>query len=389
MTRRVFGGAAFALATGLLAAASAAMAPAGVAAETPRPATRPRHLSETGLYADAGTRRIDPANRPYAPQYPLWSDGAAKRRWVRLPPGTTIDVRNMDAWTFPVGTKFWKEFSFGERRVETRMLWKLSPARWAFASYVWNDAQTDAVLAPETGVAGVAGIAPGKRHSIPSVDDCRACHDSGRIDVLGFTALQLSTDRDPAALHADPLEPGMVTLATLVQERRLSPPSPDLVAHPPRIRAQDATTRALLGYLSANCGACHTAAGPLAKLGLDFRQPAYADDGLAVIADALDRTTKFDLPGLVPGTSRAVVAGQPSLSALLYRMRSRRPSSQMPPLGTVVTDRDAVNAVEAWIAALPPRSLVGQRSPDGDADDGGGGEPDADGHRDPERTSQQ
>ena len=207
------------------------------------------------------------------------------------------------------------------------------------------------MLAPADGVPGVAEIAPGKRHSIPSLEDCRACHDSGRTEVLGFNALQLSTDRDPGAFHADRIAPEMVTLQTLVEERRVSPLRREFVTDPPRIDAADPQTRAVLGYLSGNCGACHNASGPLANLGLNFRQPAYAPNGVhAVARSALNRVTKWDLPGQMPGTSRALVAGDPDHSALLYRMRSRRPSSQMPPLGTVVQDREAVEAVEAWIA---------------------------------------
>ena len=55
----------------------------------------PERLSDTGLY-EPGTRSVDPRNRPFAPQYPLWTDGAAKARWLRLPPGTRIDARNVD-----------------------------------------------------------------------------------------------------------------------------------------------------------------------------------------------------------------------------------------------------------------------------------------------------
>ena len=35
---------------------------------------------------------------------------------------------------------------------------------------------------------------------------------------------------------------------------------------------------------------------------------------------------------------------------MLVRMRSRRPSSQMPPLGTVVRDEEAIDAITKWIA---------------------------------------
>jgi hypothetical protein len=52
---------------------------------------------------------------------------------------------------------------------------------------------------------------------------------------LGFNALQLSTDRDPDAIHGEPLAPEMLMLATLVDERLLAPAPTDLVTHPPRI----------------------------------------------------------------------------------------------------------------------------------------------------------
>ena len=60
----------------------------------PQPASRkaPPTLQETGLYADFGTFRVDPRHLAFAPQYPLWTDGAAKRRWISLPPGSAIDA---------------------------------------------------------------------------------------------------------------------------------------------------------------------------------------------------------------------------------------------------------------------------------------------------------
>ena len=109
--------------------------------------TLPTHLAETGLFAPDGSGAIAAGNRPFSPQYPLWTDGAAKRRWVYLPAGTTIDASNPRQWEFPVGTRFWKEFSFAGRRVETRVLWKTSDAGWLAGSYVWNKDGTDAVLA--------------------------------------------------------------------------------------------------------------------------------------------------------------------------------------------------------------------------------------------------
>src|SRR6188472_4441619 len=65
------------------------------------PAPLPERLSETGLFAPGSVTDIDPRNLAYAPQYPLWTDGATKRRWVRLPEGAAIDARDPDAWQLP------------------------------------------------------------------------------------------------------------------------------------------------------------------------------------------------------------------------------------------------------------------------------------------------
>lgn len=328
--------------------------PAGVAhaVGADAPVRPPRTLSETGLYLPGG--EVDPRNLPFSPQYPLWSDGAAKSRWIHLPEGTKVDVSDVDAWRFPVGTKLWKEFAWGGRRVETRMIWKAGPETWVFATYVWSEDGSEATLAPEEGIPDVVEVAPGKRHSIPGVADCDACHRSSPAVVLGFNALQLSDDRDPLAPHAEPLPPGAATLSSLVASHRLEPPRPDLVTNPPRIRASDPAERAALGYLSANCGGCHNAKGPLARLGLDLLHDPGAplDAPEPAFATAVEAEGRYVVPGVPEASSRIVAAGDPARSALLHRMRSRRPSSQMPPLGTRLVDEEAVALLTRWVARL-------------------------------------
>jgi hypothetical protein len=312
----------------------------------------PERLSETGLYLP-GTQTVDPRNRPFSPQYPLWTDGASKVRWLRLPPGARIDAGHVDDWVFPVGTRLWKEFGFGGRKAETRMLWRSAADTWTYATYVWNEAQTDAMLAPPEGALAPVEVTAGKPHAIPSREDCRTCHENGRTPVLGFTALQLSTDRDPLAPHAEPLQPGMVTLQTLLDERLLEPVHPQLAANAPRIPATG-PARAALGYLAANCGHCHNERSTVATVRFPLLMPAYASAAQVeeTIEALVSRAAKWDAPHAPPGTTVLVKPGAPDLSALFLRMRSRRPSSQMPPLGTVVPDRAAVNLVSAWIEEL-------------------------------------
>jgi hypothetical protein len=326
---------------------------------TPSPDAPPR-LVDTGLYAEGRIDAVDPRNRPFAPQYPLWSDGLEKRRWVFLPPGAVIDATNEHEWDLPIGTKFWKEFRHGGRKVETRFLWRASATEWVFATYAWNEAGTDAVLADVAGVPGVVSLGSGRGHDLPSRTDCQACHGTDQPSPLGFTALQLSPARDPGAIHAEPLAAGMITLSNLVAEQRLAGARRDLLADAPRIRTDDAQTRSLLGYLAANCGACHNGRGEIAALGPTIRVSDLVEDGDAVARGLIGQRTKWQVPGVPDGESVLVHPGAPERSAIAVRMMSRRPSSQMPPLGTVVRDQEAVDLVTRWIGAAPTRP---QRAP--------------------------
>jgi hypothetical protein len=323
------------------------------AASLSDPVQPPPRLSDTGLYRKDQPGAIDPGNRPFAPQYPLWSDGLTKRRWIQLPPNAAIDASDEHAWKFPVGTRFWKEFSRGDRKVETRFLWKASRTGWVFASYVWNETGTEALLAPHDGVFSDIEVAPGRRHFIPSRTDCAACHGSPTAAApLGFNALQLSSDRDPNAIHGEALQPGMLTLETLARDRTLTSLRAELLTSPPRIRTNSAATRTVLGYLAANCSMCHNGRGEIAALGPVIRHRDLLEDGDAVARTFLNQTTRWQLPGTPDGSSVLVHPGIPENSAVLARMRSRSPSSQMPPLGTVVRDQAAVDRITRWIASI-------------------------------------
>lgn len=327
---------------------------AGVLAAVSRP---PRRLADTGLYSEFASKTIGPRNLPYSPQYPLWSDGAQKRRWIRLPQGGSIDAREPDLWAFPRGTRIWKEFAFHGRRVETRLMQALGDDQWVFATYVWNADESDAVLAPDAGLPGVVEIVPGKRHDVPGVLDCRACHEGERVEVLGFGALQLSADRDPGAPHAEPLVPGMVDLDSLIRHGLIRSQPRGWADQPPRIPASGPVARAALGYLSANCGNCHNSSNPLASLGLLLRH-TVASTGTAepALATAVDRQGKFQIPGAAPGETYLIRRGDPEHSSVLFRMASRNALYQMPPLGTKLADTVAVALVRKWIQEGPPGS---------------------------------
>lgn len=329
-----------ALATGL----GAALVRAAAGPERVRPL--PRRLSETGLFVEGSTTRIAAGNLTYAPQYPLWSDGATKRRFMRLPDGGAIDARDPDQWQFPVGTRFWKEFSVG-RRVETRFIERVADGSYRFASYVWAEDGGDAWLAPD---GARVTLPDGSRHDVPAQDDCRACHDGRRTPILGVNALQLSHDRDPLAPHREATPPGGVDLKRLAAAGQLTGVSAHRVHQPPRIDARSPRERAALGYLYGNCSGCHNARGPLASLGLDFDQHVQRAAGerpRTPLPSALGVPSGFAIPDVA--RSLRIAPRRPELSAVAYRMGSRFPATQMPPLGTRRVDEQALALVRSWI----------------------------------------
>jgi hypothetical protein len=323
-----------------------AAAIAAIPARTLSIGTLPPRLQDTGLYSDWESKTIASKNLAYSPQYPLWSDGAGKTRWMSIPRAKWIDASNPERWIFPVGTRLWKEFEFNGHKVETRFI-ERSAQGWLFATYQWNEDETDAPLAPEFGVARSAEIRPGVRHSIPSRTDCLACHAASDARVLGINTLQLSTDRDPNAPHAEPVPDGGVSLQGLVERGLLRGLPARYLRVPPRIDARTPTARAALGYLSSNCGICHTSSGQLASLGFSLRYslglPVSASP--AAVLTAVGRASHFQ----VPGAKVRLSPGNPDASVLVARMSSRNPVSQMPPLGTHVVDDEAVRLIRKWI----------------------------------------
>lgn len=317
----------------------------------------PRTLSETGLFVAGSTTVVQPGVMSFTPQYPLWSDGAVKRRWIKLPPGTAIDARRADAWDFPPGTRLWKEFSVG-RRVETRLIERLADGTWRFAAYVWNAEGTEAVLAPTGGIRAlpIAG-APQGRYVIPGEADCRACHEGAAAPVLGFSALQLSPDRDPLAPHAERPGPADVDLNQLVARRLVRNLPASLQSTPPRIAARTPTERAVLGYLHGNCSHCHGApeVGASVPVDLQLAQGAASTSVDTVLRSMVNAPSRFR-SAAAEARPHIVTPGAPDASVLVLRMQTRNPQAQMPPLGTQLPDSRALELIERWIRTdLQPR----------------------------------
>lgn len=294
-------------------------------------------LSSTGLYADFAARAIAPGVREFAPAFTLWSDGAVKTRWLYVPSGTTIDSRDASHWRLPVGAKLWKQFAAPDGRLlETRLIERLAATGdddvdYRAIAFAWRDDESEADAVPEG-----RNDTRGTDHDIPTATACRTCHTGEPGFALGLSALQLSGPGPGLRLaDAQPL------LSDAVAE----------VAVP-----GDATTRAALGYLHANCGHCHNprgAAWPDVNLHLQLDAPAATPEATATYASTIGVALfRFQHPGI----TERVKPGQPDASGIAYRMSVRDPgvplSEQMPPIATERVDDAGVAAVRAWISSL-------------------------------------
>ena len=301
-------------------------------------AGHPTDLGCTGLYSDWPSRTISPDAVAFDPGLHLWADTADKSRYIYFPPGTKIDTTDLNEWTFPIGTKVWKEFRLLNSKVETRFLWKLGPQTWFRTTYAWSDDQSSApeLVGGQTNVRGLG-------YEIPSTDQCATCH-GGRIDfLLGFEIVSLNT----------PQSSGLNMTALLAQ---------GLLTAPPTAKATipgTTNTVASLGFLHSNCGnACHNRS-PSAfagSTGLFMRMQVDATGALPTDPTQLDTWTTavnvvstFQPAGVPAGTFVRLRPGDPTTSAIPYRDGRRDGVAQMPPIATHLVDFADMAVLNTWI----------------------------------------
>ena len=319
--------------------------PSPYAAECVGAASPPTALKCTGLYTNVATKELAPGVREYAPAVPLWADFAEKSRWIYLPPGTKIDATDPNEWTFPLGTKVWKQFSRDGKVVETRFFQKIQNKFWVDATYAWNAALTEAT---QSAGGDLPWGADGGTYHIPTPDECLQCH-KGRSDrILGFEQVSLGLS------GADGL-----TLAELVKEDLITP----VPSRTNLLVGDDGTGEAAapLKWLHINCGTtCHndnsnsTAFGASMRLRLD---PALLDGRSSV--DFPSRLTTLGIKATTPTWSGKprIVPGDPTHSLLIELITNRGTdnpvANQMPPIATLLVDPTDTKMIADWISQMP------------------------------------
>lgn len=325
---------------------------AGTAAPEP-----PARLSQTRAFKDL--RTLTPADGvvAYEVNSPLWSDGAAKKRWLALPFGYPDEPAEANAitfsakgpWAFPAGTVFIKHFELpvdernpdAVKRLETRFLVRDATGGVYGITYRWREDGSDADLLTggETEEITVRTAAGEQRQTwaYPSRADCITCHNSNAGHVLGVNTRQLNGTSDGENQLARFSRLGLfgnaVTAEEIARCDRLVPVTDPAAPLEHRVRS----------YLDANCSQCHRPGGV----------QAYFD-------------ARYDAPlarqGIVSGTlanplgiaDARVVAPRQLAQSMMHVRLSSTDTIKMPSLARNVVDRQAVRTLEEWIQSLAP-----------------------------------
>lgn len=320
----------------------------------------PLLLSETGAFSDTANL-IPSANLiPFAPNSELWSDRAAKLRWISIPAERQIGWHATDNWTYPQGTVAVKHFELpldernpaATKRLETRLIVTQANGRVYGVTYKWRADNSDAELLTsgelETiGINDSSGNTWSQTWVYPSPAECIDCHTAESAQILGLSTRQLN-----GPLHY----PGHGTENQLVYWNNLDLFSPGFnnaqVAHFDRTVAITDTSASLehrvKSYLDTNCANCHGTGHGGSQWDGRFNTP------LSQMGIVDEQTTGIRNYFNDYGISHAqvVTSGSPETSILYIRDKSVDPNDRMPPIARALEHSEYIEVLEAWINSL-------------------------------------
>jgi len=319
----------------------------------------PEKLSAYSLFAgDPVEQRPAEGVIPYALNSPLFSDYAAKFRFVKLPPGTQVAYQPTEVFEFPIGTVIAKTFAYphdmndpeaGQRLLETRILLH-EPDGWVGLPYIWNEEQTEATLKVAGGVTHVSWVhADGQTREldylIPNKNQCKGCHKHRDKTMLpiGPKAGQLNGD----FVYEHGVENQLAhwrSVGALAGAPEPAEAPKHAVWHNAESGSLDARARA---YLEANCAHCHNPRGPARNSGLNLLATAERPYEFGVFKAPVAAGAGSG------GRPYDIVPGRPDESIMLFRMESTHPGVMMPELGKRLVHDEGVELIREWIAAMP------------------------------------
>ncbi len=290
---------------------------------------------------------------PYDVSAQLFSDYALKSRFIVLPKGQKLDYQTDGSFDFPMGTTLIKTFYYPAdfripdkdiRIMETRLLIH-TPEGWLGFPYVWNEAQTEAVLeiAGERMDASFIdndGESVNLSYSVPNFNQCKGCHvNQNRMIPIGPKVRLLNHDFDYSDGKMNQLKKwSALDMINGLPEIASLPHTPNYGN--PNDGSLDDRARA---WIDINCAHCHMkgAPGETSGLFLNIEETDPTRLGILKPPVAAGRGSGDRLHTIVPG--------KPDESIMIYRMESTDPGVMMPELGRKLVHKEGVALVREWI----------------------------------------
>lgn len=327
------------------------------------PGAFPTTLAGTGLFSDVASLTPAPGLIEYEVASPLWSDGAAKRRWIALPSsgGVVEPIRfaTEGGWTFPVGTALVKHFELEQsgappRRLETRVFLHQNGG-WIGFTYRWNAGGTQADLLLDGLVEDVTTTDGTTTWGYPSPTGCLECHSGAAGRVLGVRTLQLNGPFGDGSLVPSQLD----EWACLGLFETTLPPGSSFARHVAVDDGSASLQARARSYLDVNCAVCHQPGG-LGSTDLDLRGHLLLGE-----MNVLDvAPTRGDL-GL--SSPRLIDPGDHDNSIVSVRAESTDVNLRMA-RGTRAPDPAATSVFADWIDTVLFDAGLGRATLDSDGD---------------------
>jgi hypothetical protein len=324
-------------------------------------------LSGTGAFANTTNRTPAPGLIPYAPNAPQWKDNALSSWLMAVPnnggtitPGQQIQFQPTNAWTFPAGSVFVKNFDLminetnaAVRRLETELLVRDNNGSVYGVTYKWRPDNSDAdllsgSLSEDILITNAAGVRT-QTWYYPSPSDCQECHNTtvasspGGINVLGVNARQLNgsltypatgvTDNQLRTLNRLGLFNPAINEASIGGYSRLSAMTNSGASPQERVRS----------YLDVNCEHCHQPGGQGITWDARYDTPL-----------AQQNITNYPAAFSLGISDHACVMKARDVwrSVLVSRINTLNQDIQMPDFRTLI-DTNAIQVITGWINSLP------------------------------------
>lgn len=289
---------------------------------------------------------------PYTLNSTLFTDYAKKKRFVWMPNNKSANfIDDGSLLNFPVGAILIKNFyydnilpDYSTKIIETRLMIKQDEG-WIFAEYVWNEAQTEAILDMDGSFVDIEWEQDGEvntiQYRIPNESECITCHKVNEVPFpIGTKPRNLNLNN----LYNDGMQNQLDKLIDFGYLVDLS--SPENVSSVPDYNDVSVPLEnRVRGYLDINCAHCHSDEGhcDYRPIRLDYESTLdYANLGVCIPPDE----------GLNEGLGDIIIPGDARNSVLHFRINSTDESTRMPLLGRSIVHTEGVELIEEWINEL-------------------------------------